>query len=221
MNETKKCANCKNAGKDLCNYLHRHLDEKLELCEMLLSTVEVQGLSDITTILEDEKLCKHVFWLQSGYGRYFGVRTNEYGRKIEITVDFCKPGKILFVRDYFLTGQDIKCDLELAAGTVIIPFKMSDIDHLHLDKAEVAVLGLEKSENLRRMCMMKMKPRERYQEFLSIFGVEIEQYFAVKDIANYLGMQPSYLSRIRAEYLKNKTGLIKYLQTVFFITAFI
>lgn len=226
MKEIKKCADCKNVGEDLCHYLRKHLDEKLELCETAFSSIEIQSLTKITALLAEGNWDKQAFWLQSGYGRYFGVRANEYGREIEVTVDFCKPRKIIFVREYFLTGMAIKCDLQLTAGSVIIPFHIADFDHLQLDGAEVAVfankiMALEKSENLRRISMMKMKPRERYKEFLRIFGVEIERSFAVKDIADYLGMQPSYLSRLRAEYLKNKTGLIKYLQTVFFITQFI
>lgn len=210
--ENDKCTTCENAVKDFCCYMRANLDEKFAGCETVFPSFEVRTLSKVTAILKDPKAYNHVFWLQSGYGRYFALTTNEEGATIEVTADFCKAGELHIIKDCFLNGQTIKCKLQLAPGTVIIPFQKKYFDDLKLNGSEIAVIankiiGLEKSQNLKRIWMIKMKPRDRYQEFLRLFGSQIEQCFAVKDIANYLGMQPSFLSRLRAECLKNKAHL--------------
>lgn len=217
--------NCKNAVKNLCNYLHESLDRS-EFCETVLPLLEVQRFEKMTAVLEESLAPNHAFWLQSGHARYFIVNTNSEGEKKEVTVEFCEPGKILFVRDCFLDGQMKKCTLQFAAGTVIIPLKKAHFVNLKWDVSEFASFAFKmmtsiESEKFKRTIMMKMKPRDKYKECLRIFGVDIELSFAAKHIASYLGMQPSYLSRLRAESLKNKIEVRKYLQIVFFIMGFI
>ncbi|WP_316818920.1 hypothetical protein [Pedobacter nyackensis] len=218
--------NCKRGGENLLTYLCRHLGEESKLCEMETPLLEAQTLKKKHTFVKEGELNKNVFWLQSGYGRYFKVKTNEDGVEVEDTIDFCKPGKILFVRECVFLDLPGVFDLQLAAGTVIVPFQKEYFDALELDEAKMIklinkILARDRPEGMKRMCMLKLRPRERYREFLKFFGNEIEQYFAIKHIASFLGMQPSYLSRLRGEYAKKKSEAKKYLQTVFFIMEFI
>ncbi|MFA4869171.1 MAG: hypothetical protein WC623_13275 [Pedobacter sp.] len=60
-----------------------------------------------------------------------------------------------------------------------------------------------------------------YREPLTLFVEDDKQYFAAKHIANSLGLQPSYLSWLRGGFRMKKSGLTKYLQTVFITLHFI
>lgn len=220
MKQTKKCMNCKKNEEGLLTYMCRNLGHELKFCEMDVPLPEAQTLDKATTIvMEGDEINKNIFWLQSGYARYLKVWINDEGIREEDTVDFCRPGKLLFIRECAF-------DLQLAAKTVIIPFPQNYQDALKLDESKVGkltskILAKDRPEGLMRMMILKMKPRERYMEFLKFFGVDIEQYFAIKHIASFLGMRPSYLSRLRGEFHKKKTGGKKYLQTVFFIMEFV
>lgn len=218
--------NCKKNEEGLLTYLCRHLDDKSKFCETGLPIPGMQTLDKTTTIVKEGEMNKNAFWLQSGYGRYFEVITNKEGIKEEITVDFCKPGKMLFVRECIFFDSPSIFYLQVAAKAVVIPFQQMYFDALKSEGSKVEkltsrILAKDKPESLMRMIILKMKPRERYSEFLKFYGLDIEQYFAVKHIASFLGMRPSYLSRLRGDYIKKKTGGKKYLQIVFFILEFV
>lgn len=217
--------NYKKTERDFLAYLHSHLDDSAEFYSLISRTLNIRKLNKNEVIFKEGEVCKEAFWLQSGYGRYFQITVDEDGFTREETKEFCKPGKIVFGRGFF-DETPSPFNFELAAGAVIVPFTKACYEFLKMKEPEVAtiatkILDLEATDGINNKNMMKMKPRERYREFLGVFGIDIQQHFAVKHIANNLGLQPSYLSRLRGEYHKKKTGLIKYLQTVFFILHFI
>ncbi|WEK20974.1 MAG: hypothetical protein P0Y49_07460 [Candidatus Pedobacter colombiensis] len=195
---------------NLLTYLRGYLDYTSEFCTTLLPMLEIRILEKMTMFGVEGDGCTDVFWLQSGYGRYFINTTDEEGLPVEETIDFCKPGKILVISECLFNGEIRNFNLQLASGAVVIPLPKKCFESLKLNALEVEelankIIALDKQDTFVEMKMRKMKPRERYQEFLRIFGVEIEQYFAVKHIASYLGMQPSYLSRLRGENFKKKS----------------
>lgn len=226
MKEKKNCLNCKKNVCALLSYLSEDLDETYDLCKTICPLLEVQRLDKTTAFAGESVSSKQAFWLQSGYGRYFGIVTNDEGLKEEITIDFCLPGKIFFVKAFIFNEQLIKCNLQFVAGTVIIPIQKKHLVALKPNGLEVAamaekLIALERVDSWKRTTILKIKPRERYKAFLRFYSEDITQCFSVKDIANFLGMQPSYLSRLRAEYIRKKTEVINYLQTVFFIVEFV
>lgn len=217
---------CKNVVGDFLAYLGNYLDINPKIYELISPMLQVRELVKNEVIVNEGEICREAFWLQAGYGRYFKTITDENGVGHDQTIDFCKPGRFLFVSGSFFDESISEFGFELSAGSIIIPFTKNDYDSLIQRCPEVAtiankILVLDKFEVIRKMDMMKIKPRERYREFLILFEADIEQYFAIKHIANNLGLQPSYLSRLRGEFRKKKSGLTKYLQIVFITLHFI
>lgn len=225
MKEKKIYFNSKIAARDLLTYLQGHQKDAPEFYNAISPMLQVQTLDKTEMIVREGEVCTNVFWVQMGYGRYFKIITDEDGLTDEETIDFCKPGKMLIINECYFNESPSSFYLQFAAGTVIIPFEKDWFETLKLNSPQATtlaskILALDKPESQRIMRMLKMKPRERYREFLRLFDVDIEQYFAVKHIASFLGMRPSYLSRLRGEYFKNKTEVTKSLQAVFFILSF-
>lgn len=192
---------------DFLNYLRSFLDYSDAFYTTILPRLEVHTLEKMTMLVAEGGIYTDGFWLQAGYGRYFTNKTDEEGLPYEITADFCKPGKIMVVPECLFNGSTSNFNLQLARGSIVIPLPNEHFESLKLNAPEVEELGnkilaLDNQGCLEKMKMLKMKPREKYREFLRIFGVEIEQYFAVKHVANYLGMRPSFLSRLRGENFK-------------------
>lgn len=222
----KNCLESKNAVNGLFSYLSSHLEGRTEFDESLFSTLEVRTLAKKEIIATDGKVSLNSFWLQKGYGRFFKLRKNSEGITEEVTIDFCKPGKILFIKDIFSNEASKEFHFQLPEGAVIIPLEEGYPEAFNLTELEavrliVKIMASERPEYFRRMELMHLRPRERYINFLKYFGVGIELDVLVKQVACFLKMRPSYLSRIRGELSKNNPNAIRYLQTVFFMTAFI
>jgi CRP-like cAMP-binding protein len=150
------------------------------------------------------EICTTSFWLQSGYGRCFVITNDKEGLPFEKTIKFFGQGKIAAIHSSFFNEEPCDFYFELSAGAVVVPFSRSCFETLKLNVPEIGdlannIMAREETEHLEKMELIGLKARERYQEFLKIFGVEIEQHFAIKHIASYLKIPPSFLSKIRSE----------------------
>ena len=204
MKETKICLNCKQAERDFLAYLRNHEDFKSGFFEVISAMFSVRTSRSAEVVVNEGEVCNEAFWLQLGYARCYTVITDHEGTRHEKTVDFCKAGEIQTIRKSFINGSPSEFGFQLAAGAVIIPFTRRCFTHLQEKWPEAAVLAnkILAPDGIEKANMMRLKPRDRYREFLKLFGADIEQYFAVKHIASYLGMQPAYLSRLRGENVK-------------------
>jgi hypothetical protein len=192
---------------NLLSYLQSHLNYSREFEIAILPMLKVRTLDKVERIVNQDEVCRTALWLHSGYGRWFEERKDKDGLPVDVTIDFFRHGKILVSGECFFNDFPSLFNVELAAGSVIIDFPRHFYDTLRLTTPEaetltIKILATDRPEGLEKMNMVRKNTRARYKEFLRIFGPEIEQYFAVKHIASYLAMQPSYLSRIRAEYFK-------------------
>lgn len=192
---------------NLLNYLQSHLDYKPEFEIAILPMLRVRILEKVERIVKQDEVCRTALWLHAGYGRWFAESEDKEGLPVDVTIDFFRHGKILVSGECFFNDSPSLFNVELAAGSVVIDFPRDFYDILKLSVPEAEtlatkILAMDRPEGLEKMNMVKRNTRDRYQEFLRMFGPEIEQYFAVKQIASYLAMQPSYLSRIRAERFK-------------------
>jgi hypothetical protein len=217
MSKEKFCLNCVSRHDDervhqlavanLLNYLSNHLDLSSQFYITISPMLEARTLNKTQTFVRKGEICTTAFWIESGYCRCFiNVKDNE-GLPKEETIDFCRFNKIMVIPECFFNNLPCNYAMEIAQGAVIVPFSRDCFNVLKMSAPEAEalankILSLEKPESLEKSGMFKMKPRARYDEFLRIFGPEIEQYFPVKHNASYLGMQPSYLSRLRSEKTK-------------------
>lgn len=155
-------------------------------------------------IVMQGEVCTSSFWLQSGYARCFTEVKDKEGLPFEKTVRFYTPGKIAAIHSSFFNDEPSAFNFELSAGAVVVPFSRSCFDMLQLRAPEAGslsnnIMAMNDQDELEKTELLGLKQRPRYQEFLRIFGVGIEQHFAIKHIASYLKMNPSFLSRIRSE----------------------
>jgi len=155
-------------------------------------------------IVNQGEVCTSSFWLQSGYGRCFVIVKDKEGLPFEKTIKFFGQGKIASINSAFFNGEPCDFNFELSAGAVVVPFSRSCFEKLKLNVPEAgdlanSIMAMEWLEDLEQRELLRLKQRIRYQEFLRVFGVEIEQHFAIKHIASYLKLNPSFLSRIRSE----------------------
>lgn len=207
MKYKKKCSNSKNAVKDFRAYLTTHLGLETEFNNTSFSKFEVQALTKKKIIAKDGNVYLNSFWLQKGYGRFFKLEINKEGVAEEVTIDFCVPGEMIFVKGIFENESFKDFHFELASGSVIILLEEDYPDTLNLSELEAAklmvkVMALNLCEQLKRKSLLKRTPKERYKMFLNHFGPHAEHYLLIKQIACYLRLQPSHLSRIRRELLK-------------------
>ena len=209
---------------NLLSYLQSYLNYSPEFEVAILPMLTVRTLDKVERIVNQDEVSSAALWLHAGYGRWFVEHKDKEGLPVDVTIDFFRYGKILVSGEGFFNENPSLFNVELAAGSVVIDFPRHFYDALRLTAPEaetlaVKILATDRPEGLEKMNMVRRNTRDRYREFLRIFGPEIEQYFAVKHIASYLAMQPSYLSRIRAEHFKKITERKKYLQIVFFTTG--
>jgi hypothetical protein len=192
------------AVKNLVTYLGQHLTLSNTFYDTIAPMLGGNAIESIFCVVKAGRICTVAYWIDQGYSRSFQLVKDEEDLWKDVTIDFCGPKKIMLVSDGFFNNQVSKYHVEIVKGSVIVPFSRECFDVLKLTAPEAEalannILALEKSESLEKIEMMKMKPRDRYHEFLRIFGNEIVHFFAVKHVASYLGMQPSYLSRLRSE----------------------
>lgn len=77
-------------------------------------------------------------------------------------------------------------------GTYARAYKMGE------DKEGLPIFDREKK------AMMRLMGEAKYLEFIRLFGVEIEDCFCQKEIADYLGWAPEYLNKVVAELNRKK-----------------
>lgn len=207
----------------LLTYLNGHLNLSQEFNDALRRVLGAETLTAKLDVVKCGEVCVTANWIERGYARFFKRVADDNGILTDVTIDFCRWGKILVIPECFFNGQPCGYNAEIPKGSVIVPFSKNCFDTFKLSAPEAEslankILSLERTESLEKRELMKMKPRPRYDAFLRIFGREIEQYFAVKQIASYLGMQPSYLSRLRSEikrcptdHLQNKVSVVTFL----------
>lgn len=195
------------ADANLMEYLGKHMDLTKRRGTSMDPVVKARTLSKTERVVQKGTFCTTAFWMELGYGRCFTKRIDNKGLSDERTIDFFTFNKILLFDDCFFNGKPSDYDVEIAKNSVIVPFSKAFFELLNVNLKEIGmlvgdVLVHERARGLERVNIQRMKPRERYPEFLRVFGPEIEQFFAIKHIASFLGMQPSYLSRLRAENIR-------------------
>lgn len=198
-----------NAVKNLIAYLSSYLHLSDEFYQTIEPMLDPANLKEALSIANSGEICTDAYWIEEGYSRSFTKRIDKNGKEQEVTVGFGKSKSIFTIPECFFNNDVCKYNVQIAKGSVVVPFSRVHFNMLKIKAPEaeelaIKIISRDKAEGLENALMLKMPPRMRYQEFLRIYGTEIEQFFALKHIASYLNMQPSYLSRLRNELIKNR-----------------
>ena len=154
---------------------------------------------------ESGKVCNKVGFIVKGSVRYFHVKDGE-----DITGYFSFENEFLSSYKSYLTGTPSHVYVQALEDSLLITFTKKDMDEMLSDP--MLAYKMERFGRLiaeqylccyedRVTAFVTQTPEERYLELLST-GREILQRMPQHYIANYLGITPVSLSRIRKRILE-------------------
>lgn len=155
--------------------------------------------------LTEGKVCDAYLFLESGYMRAFAHDTE--GR--DVTTNFCAPGRIVFEVSSFFNrtrSQENIQALTDCEGWQITYEQLNNLFHALPAFREfgrsVLVKGFADLKT-RMLSMITETAEERYEQLLQ-HSPEIFLHAPLKNIASYLGITDTSLSRIRKELSRKK-----------------
>ena len=159
---------------------------------------------------ESGKVCNKVGFILKGSVRYFHIKDGE-----DITGYFSFENEFLSSYKSYLTGSPSHVYIQALEDALLITFTKKDMDEMLADP--MLAYKMERFGRLiaeqylccyedRVTAFITQTPEERYLE-LTNTGREILQRMPQHYIANYLGITPVSLSRIRRRVLSMSTRL--------------
>ena len=152
--------------------------------------------------------CKEVGYILSGSFRFFYVRDG-----VEISNYFCFAGELVSAYGSFLKQQPGPGNIQAMEEATLICFSYSSLQSLLQDERvafKMERYGRKVAEYLiccyeeRLTAFMTQSPEQRYTELLSR-NPDLLQRIPQHYVANYLGITPESLSRIRKRLLAAKS----------------
>jgi CRP-like cAMP-binding protein len=154
-------------------------------------------------LLTENKIADEYLFLESGYMRAFAFDVEG----IEITTNFYKPGQIIFEVASFFNRTRSKENIQALTdceGWFITYMQLNDLFHSLPEFREfgraMLVKGIVELKS-RMLATITETAEERYATLLKT-NPEIFQHAPLKNIATYLGVTDTSLSRIRTALLK-------------------
>lgn len=165
---------------------------------ILSSHIEVKTFSRGELLLRQEEVCKFIYFIISGTVIYYQL--NNDGE--EITTDFAFDGEWVTDNRSRITQTPSHLNIKAWDNTQVIVIQQSDLDTLSgkIPSLERIVrLSIEKAYvKLAQWSidLQTLSAEERYQK-LVVTSPQVFQKLPLYHIANYLGIAPKSLSRIR------------------------
>ncbi len=166
--------------------------------DLLLPSVEAKKLKKTELFCEEAKRSFHVAFVISGSFRQFYTKNGE-----ERTTYFYFPYDLMCAYVSCITGQSSLLSIKALTDATLLCFPYSALSNLYNTShawqtvgrliAEYVAIGLEE----RMVSLLIQSPEERYRELLSGNKKKIIEQIPQQYIANYLGMTPVSMSRIR------------------------
>jgi len=149
------------------------------------------------------KICDEYLFLEKGYMRAFAHDTEGN----EVTTNFCSPGQVVFEISSFFNRTRSKENIQALTdceGWFITFKQLNELFHALPEFREfgrsILVKGFADLKT-RMLAMITETAEERYETLLKT-NSEIFQHAPLKNIASYLGITDTSLSRIRKELSK-------------------
>ena len=180
------------------NYIEKFTRLSDDDWQLLLPHLTQRTLKKNTLFAKEGKVCKEIGFVIEGNMRHYYTKDGE-----EKTTYFYFENS--FVTDYIscITGKPGSISIEAMTQTTLIVFPYAALQELYNQShawekfgrliAEYLAIGLEE----RMVGLLMLSPEERYHQLLSSNKQKIIERIPQHHIANYLGITPVSLSRIR------------------------
>ena len=168
--------------------------------QVFCDAIEVKTLAKNEFFLEEGRICDYIGLVNQGVLIYFKSMDNGN----EITTDFAFEGDWVTVNQSRLNNSPSSISIKAIEDTEILVIKQQDLSDLYFKIPKIERLGRILMEQAylkivrQSVDLQVLTATERYENLLHEFP-EIFQRVQLYHIANYLGIAPKSLSRIRKE----------------------
>lgn len=150
-------------------------------------------------ILESRRFCRYVWMLESGLVRHYWLSDGN-----EIVTSFSIEGHLIFSMDELYYGEKSQEYAQAVEAVEAYRIPVHTLNELFTTNLELCNWGRIIHQNEYRRLhrshreRLTLSARERYEMFLQQFP-EVSRRANLYDIASYLGITPSTLSKLRAK----------------------
>lgn len=189
---------------DIFSKIKRNIDSIVSLTDEELSifcdSFEVKTLNKNDFFLEVGQICNYIGFVNQGVLIYFKSMDNGN----EITTDFAFEGDWVTINQSRLNNTPSSINIKAIEDSELLVIKQQDLSDLYTRIPKTERLGRVLMEQAyleivqQSVDLQVFTAAERYENLLRKFP-EIFQKVQLYHIANYLGIAPKSLSRIRKE----------------------
>ncbi|WP_423147284.1 Crp/Fnr family transcriptional regulator [Rubrolithibacter danxiaensis] len=192
-------------------FLTRYVTFTEEEWAIFQSFLQLKSIKKKENFVETGKVCTEVGFILEGSVRIYHIKDGQ-----EITGYFCLENELISSYKSFLNQNPSNCYIEALENTEIIIFSKNALGQLlnnPLINYKMERFGRLVAEELlccyddRVFSFVTQTPEERYLQLLQ-YGRNILKRIPQHYIANYLGITPVSLSRIRKRILEPASGLL-------------
>jgi len=188
---------------DKISRLKSSIDPIVSMNEQELSVfcdfLDVKRLNKNEFFLDEGQVCDYIGFVVEGVMIYFKSMDNGN----EITTDFAFEGDWVTVNASRLNNSPSSISIKAIENTELLVIKQQDLSGLYLRIPKLERLGRILTEQAylkivgQSLDLQTLSAKERYESLLHKYP-EIFQKVPLYHIANYLGIAPKSLSRIRS-----------------------
>ncbi|MCC6370392.1 MAG: Crp/Fnr family transcriptional regulator [Bacteroidia bacterium] len=190
-------------AQSLKTFITSHFPPAAPKVDEMTAHFELRYLKKGEHFLQAGKVSNDYLFLESGFMRAYTINTNGE----EVTTAFYSPNRMVFEASSFfmrsVSSENIQA-LSDCKGFVISFEKLNHLFHSVAEFREFGRMILVKEFALfkqRTLSMINQTAEERYNALIQN-NRELFQHASLKQIASYLGITDSSLSRIRREVIK-------------------
>ncbi|MEO6820671.1 MAG: Crp/Fnr family transcriptional regulator [Ginsengibacter sp.] len=169
--------------------------------ELIDNYFQIKYLSKKEFLLQDNKVCHFIAYIAEGSIRHFHVKDG-----LEKTCDISFDNSWVTDFQSFTSGTAGKMNLQAMEDTTVFIIHKEDLYNLYQECNKYETFGRLMAEKVAQrateiaMSLSSEKPEERFQNLLKN-QPDLFQRIPQKYIANFLGISPESLSRIRKRIL--------------------
>lgn len=153
-----------------------------------------------TVLASADEISKHVYFIVSGYLRYYKIADNGE----ELTIHLVAAGDFAASFCSFITGAKAEETLHTITDTTLLSIEKKDLEKLYSTDIKWETFGrklmetflLEKEKRI--IDQISMSAQARYEKLLNT-NPSLVQNVPIQYVASYIGIQPESLSRIRKQ----------------------